>query len=361
MKKTEIEIGNKIISESSRSFIIAEAGVNYYDVAQKRNIGLLEAAELMIREAAKAGADAVKFQIYKAEKLASKFSPAYWDISKEPTKSQYELFKKFDKLTNEDYSKLADCCKKHGVVFIATPFDEDAVELTDKLSPVFKIASADITNFPLLKKIAKKGKPVLLSTGASKLEEIKEAVELIKQNGSEKIALLHCVLNYPTDYENANLKRIYFLRRTFPDNIIGYSDHTLPDENMLVLGTAFLLGARIIEKHFTLDKTLQGNDHYHAMDPSDLKKFTETLGFLQKISGREDVETEKEADAIKYARRSIVAKNKMSKGSVITEQDIEIKRPGTGISPKFLQEILNKKLKKDLEQDQILTWEDIEK
>lgn len=360
MNKNKIKINNIIISETSSPFIVAEAGVNYYDIAKKEKIGLVEAAKLMIKEAARAGADAIKFQTYKAEKIASRFSPPYWDTTKEPTTSQYELFKKFDKLAAKDYQSLAGYAKKEGIIFMSTPFDRDAVNFLSELMPVFKIASADINNFLLLKEIAKKQKPIFLSTGAASVKEIREAIKIINKEGNNQIALLHCVLNYPTKYENANLKMILGLKKEFPDYLIGYSDHTLPDERMITLTSSYLLGARIIEKHFTLDKSIFGNDHFHSMDVSDLKNFKNNLQILEKILGKEKKEPLKSENiAIKYARRSVVAEKDIPKGKKVSFEDVTTKRPGTGINPKFINKVIGKKAKRNIKEDEIINWKDL--
>jgi len=361
VKMKKIKIKNIIVSETSKPFIAAEAGVNYYDIAKKEDIELIEAAKLMIKEVADAGADAIKFQTYKAENLASKYSPAYWDIKKEATKSQYEHFKKYDKFREEEYKELAKCSKENNIIFMSTPFDENAVDFLNELMPVFKISSSDITNLPFLKYIAKKDKPIFLSTGASTIEEIKEAVNTIEKEGKNQIVIMHCILSYPTKYEDANLGMIKYLKKTFPDYLIGYSDHTLPDPNMLVLTTAVVFGAHVIEKHFTLDKSLSGNDHYHSMDPRDLRKFIDNLKLLEKIIGKEEKKPiESELAARKYARRSIIAKIDIPKNTVITENMLTFKRPGTGISPKFLERVIGKKTKKNIKKDEILKWEHID-
>ena len=245
--RNEFTVNGRQISDSSRPFIIAEAGVNYYEIAEKEHMGLMEAAKLMVSEAAKAGADAIKFQSYKAGKIASKDSPAYWDTKKESTQSQYALFEKYDKFGIEEYTELSVHAKKCGIIFMSTPFDMDSADYLADLMPAYKVASSDITNFPLLRHIANKNKPVFLSTGASTLEEIQNAINVIVDSGNNQIALLHCILNYPTEYVNANLNMIKGLRSSFPDYIIGYSDHTLPDDNMLVLTSAVILGASIID------------------------------------------------------------------------------------------------------------------
>jgi len=356
-----ININGRTISEASRPFVVAEAGVNYYDIAKKENIEAIEAAKLMVKEAANAGADAIKFQTYKAEKLASKYSPAYWDTAKESARSQYELFKKYDKFGEDEYRELAKYAEEKDIVFMSTPFDEDAVDFLDELMPVFKISSSDITNIPFIRYIAKKQKPIFLSTGASTIEEIKEAVYAIENEGSNQTVILHCILNYPTKYENANLGMIKHIKKEFPNYLVGYSDHTLPDPSMIVLTTAVLLGARVIEKHFTLDKTLPGNDHYHSMDPNDLEKFIKNIKLLEKIIGEEEKKPlETEATSIKYARRSIVAKKKIPKGTVIERDMLTFKRPGTGISPKFIDKIIKRKARRDIKKDEIVRWDDFE-
>ena len=356
-----IKIGNKEISETSKPFIIAEAGVNYYEIAEKEKIDLLTAAKKMIEEAALNGADAIKFQSYKAEKLSSKNSPAYWDNKKEKTKTQYELFKKYDKFGESEYKILAEYAKKNNITFLSTPFDIESVDYLDKLVPAFKVASADITNKPFLEYIASKGKPMILSTGASTIEEIQEALKWIKNVSNVDVAILHCVLSYPTKNDDANLHMIKSLSEHFPKNIVGYSDHTLPSKEMTILTTAYLLGARIIEKHFTLDKSLPGNDHYHAMDPADLRILKENISFIYKIVnfGQEKKVIPCEEGARMYARRSLVATRKISKGEVISKSDITWKRPGTGIPPKFIDRVVGGKALDDINEDEILTFNKI--
>ena len=225
--------------------------------------------------------------------------------------------------------------------------------------PLYKISSSDITNIPFVKHIAKKKKPILLSTGASTIEEIKEAVRAINSEKNTQIALMHCILSYPTKYQDANLAMMEHLKKSFPKYLLGYSDHTAPDENMLVLSTSYLLGARIIEKHFTLDKSLPGNDHYHAMDPSDLQKFRKNVDFVIKISGKEEKKPiDAEKSSRKFARRSIVASKNISKGGAITKNMIDFKRPGTGINPKFYEKVIGKKAKREIKSDEILSWDD---
>jgi len=354
-----IRIGDKTISQEDPPFLIAEAGVNYFDIAKEKGSTPLEAAKLMISQAAGAGADAIKFQTYKADKLAVKDSAAYWDTSKEACKTQYELFSRYDKLGRVEYRQLADYAQKNSIIFMSTPFDVEAVDYLNEFIPAFKIASADITNIPLIKHIAGKKKPVLLSTGGATVEEIKAAATVIQNEGNDQIVIMHCVLNYPTQYRQANLLVIRSLRDMFPEHLVGYSDHTLPEAQMLVLTTACLLGARVIEKHFTLDKLLPGNDHYHAMDPQDLRTMVRNLQFVKEISGNGERNIQSELSARRYARRSIVARVNIAKGTRITESLVICKRPGTGISPALLDSVTGRTAKRDIKADEILSWNDI--
>lgn len=358
--KKDLKIGNKIISTHGKPFIIAEAGVNYYDIANKSHLTAMDAAKLMIKRAAISGADAIKFQTYKANKLVIKNSPAYWDTTEETCTTQYELFNKYDKFGEKDYHELALYANKIKIIFISTPFDEEAVDFLDELMPIFKISSSDITNFPLLKYVARKKKPIFLSTGASTIDEINEAVEIIRSIGNNEIALLHCVLNYPTKYEHANLQMIETLNSNFPDFHIGYSDHTLPDKNMLVLCTAFLKGAIILEKHFTLDKSIKGNDHYHAMNTKDLRLARHNLELIRLLISSKEIISDTETVARKYARRSLVSETNILKGTILTANMITCKRPGIGIPPGFFDSIVGKKAAINIKEDSIIQWNMLE-
>ena len=346
---------------NKRPFLIGEIGVNFYDIAKKENITPMDAAKLMIKEAKNAGIDAVKFQTYKAEKIASKNSPAYWDLDEEPTTSQFELFKKFDTFGPEEYRELAEYCREIGIIFLSTPFDFEAIDFLDDLMDVYKISSSDLTNIPFIKAIALKNKPIILSTGASTLKEIKEAVNAIEEVSNVDIGLMHCVLSYPTKDEDANLLMIKDIKEQFEGYDIGYSDHTKPDDKMLILTTAYLYGANIIEKHFTLDKTLTGNDHYHAMDVEDVKTFNENIELINKIKGKK-VKQPLVCESLsrKEARRSIVASKDIKKGEEITKDNITFKRPGTGISPSKVDEIIGMTANEDITEDTLLTYEMLE-
>ena len=344
----EIILPNFTIVDPLNPYIIAEIGVNHE--------GDMDLAKQLIREAKEGGSHAAKFQSYKAEKIASKNSPAYWDTNKEPTDSQYKLFKKYDGFGEEQYKELAKYCEEVGIDFLSTPFDLEAVDFLEPLMPLFKVASADITNVPLIRKCASTGKPLIMSTGASSLAEIQMAVDVAREAGAQEVVLLHCVLNYPTPEDHAQLGMIQVLKRTFPDCMIGYSDHVVPDETISALEFAVLSGCVVLEKHFTHDKTLPGNDHYHAMDKNDLKRFAKKLATYKTLSSGESKDLNKETAARKHARRSIVIKGDVKKGELLTGSNLIAKRPAHGISPIYWDEIVGSRAACDLEDDTILQW-----
>ena len=336
------------IGDSMNPYIIAEIGVNHE--------GSLSLAKELIDQAADSGAHAAKFQSYKAGKIASKHSPAYWDTSKEPTESQFLLFQKYDGFEPEDYVELASYCKHKGIDFMSTPFDLEAVDFLAPLQPAFKIASADITNVPLIRKCAASGKPLIMSTGASTLPEIEFAVKTAREAGAVDIALLHCVLNYPTPIEYAQLGMIKTLQRIFPDCVIGYSDHVVPDATISALEAGMLLGASILEKHFSHDKTLPGNDHYHAMDANDLRAFCKKADSYRKMITGDSKDLTKESSARLHARRSIVAARDLSVGEVLTEDMLIAKRPAHGISPIHWDTIIGMTVSADIAEDELVDW-----
>jgi len=338
----------------TQPYMIAEIGVNH-------NCDL-KIAKKQIDLAKKGGANAVKFQTYKANLIASKFSPSYWDLNEEKTNSQYKLFSKFDKFNEKDYLILSNYCKKKKIDFITTPFDIECISYLKKIVSCFKIASSDITNFPLIKEVAKCNLPMIISTGASNLEEIKQTVNFIRRYNSKELIIMHCILSYPTKNKDANLLMINDLKKFFPKELIGYSDHTKPDREMMVTKNAFVLGAKVIEKHFTHNKKLKGNDHYHSMDFNDLKNFREEIKKIISILGTSKKKPiDIEINSRKYARRSIVIKKNLNKNYKLKLSDLIIKRPGTGVLPKFLNKIVGKKINKNLKEDHILKWSDISK
>ena len=246
-------------------------------------------------------------------------------------------------------------CDYIGIEFSSTPFDFASVDYLEPLMNFFKISSSDLSNLPFIEYIAKKGKPIILSVGASNLDEIKAAVDVIHKNNNEKITLLHCVLEYPTPYEHANLAKIAELKKEFPDVYVGYSDHTKPDGHYDVIKTAYLLGAQVIEKHFTIDKTLVGNDHYHSMDEHDASEILKQIAFINMLKGRGDLlYLESEKAARRNARRSIVTTCDIKKGEKIFREMLTFKRPGTGIPPQRISDVLGKVALCDLKEDTIL-------
>ena len=333
-----------------RPYIIAEAGVSHE--------GSMDLAKRLIDEAKEGGAQAIKFQTYKAETIASKDSPVYWDITKESTQSQFKLFKKYDKFWKREFEVLKKYCDQTDIEFLSTPFDLESAAFLNDLMDVFKISSSDITNKPFIKFICDFEKPIILSTGASNLPEIGEAVSWVDEGGNA-LVLLHCILNYPTDDKNANLAMIGDLIQKYPAHWIGYSDHTLP-KDMKTLETAVLLGASILEKHFTHDKTLPGNDHYHAMDKEDLKVFNQNLDNLFELlgdGGKRSIPSEDPAR--QNARRSLVAKRDIPLDKRIELEDITWKRPASGISPREIDRVLKAKTAKDISEDSIMQWGDL--
>lgn len=346
------------IMKKNKLYLIAEMGVNFYDTAKQLNISPLEAAKLYIDKAAEAGIDCAKFQSYKANTIVSKNSPAYWDTTKEATKTQYELFQKFDGFGESEYKELCDYTHSKGMDFTSTPFDYASADYLYDMVDFYKISSSDLSNIPFIKHIAAKGKPMVVSVGAAYLSEVDEAIRAIKEVGNNDISILHCVLSYPTDPKDANLRIIETLRKVFPDVKVGFSDHVAPDPTMMTLATAYILGSEIIEKHFTLDKTLTGNDHYHSGDPEDFKKARANFDMIDTVLGNpEKTVLDCELVPRREARRSLVLTRSMKAGEKITEKDIMPKRPGTGISPKYTDIVLGRAVKQDLEEDTILTWD----
>ena len=342
----------------NKPYVIAEFGVNYYDTAKVEGITPIEAAMLYIDRAAKAGVDCAKFQSYKADTIASIHSPSYWDTTKETATSQYELFKRYDSFGEEEYGILADYAHEAGMDFTSTPFDYESADYLERMVDFYKISSSDITNLPFIKHIAAKGKPVCLSVGASYLSEIDEAVRVITDAGCEDLTLLHCMLSYPTKPEDANLEQISCLKRHFPSLKTGYSDHVAPDEGMVTLLTAYMLGAEVIEKHFTLDKKLAGNDHYHAGDPADFIKARKGFEWIDIIRGSgEKTVFPCEAESRRQARRSLVAARDIKAGELLQASDVVAKRPGTGISPARADSVIGRQARMDIAADEIITYE----
>lgn len=343
---------------SGQFVLIAELGVNYYDIAEKMHISPLDAAKLMVKEAAEAGIHAVKFQSYKAETLAAKCSPSYWDLNENPVTSQRELFKLFDSFGAAEYQELKQYSDDVGIEFLSTAFDLEAADYLEPLMNVYKVSSSDLSNLPFIEYQAKKNKPILLSVGASNESEIDAAVDVIRRNNQCLLVLLHCVLEYPTPYSETNLRKIVSLKHHYPDCIIGYSDHTKPLPGCDVVKTAYLLGAQVIEKHFTLDKSLPGNDHFHAMDPTDAREILKGIEFVEQLCGKGDLKClESELLSRQNARRSLVSACVIPAGTKITNEMLTAKRPGTGISPVERPRVVGRTAVRDIDEDVTLTYD----
>ena len=345
----KVEIGNKLIGEEAPCFIIAEAGVNHN--------GSVELAKELIDAAKDAGADAVKFQTFKAEKVVTQKAEKaeYQKTAKE--ESQYDMIKKLE-LSEYDFMELADYAKKKGIIFLSSPFDKESADLLDEMNvPAYKIASGEITNFPLLKHIAKKKKPIILSTGMATLGEVEEALNVIRSEGVADVMLLHCVSNYPAKMEDVNLRIMGTLKQAFKIPV-GFSDHTL---GITVPIAAVALGACVIEKHFTLDRNLPGPDHKASLESDDLKEMVKAIRDLERALGDGVKKPTKDEEEIKkVARRSIVAKVDIPEGTFITENMLDIKRPGIGIEPKYFDPVIGMRAKKDIKKSDIVTWKMIE-
>lgn len=346
-------IGERRIGPGEPAYIIAEAGVNHK--------GSLDAARRLIDEAKQAGADAIKFQTYKAEKLVTRAAPRYWEDA-EASGTQYAIFKQSDTFGEAEYRVLFEHARAAGITWLSTPFDLDAVAFLDDLGmPAFKIASADLTNVPLLEACARTGKPVILSTGASMLDEVHASVDVLRRAGCEDLILLYCVLSYPTRDEDANLRRMVRLQQEFPDVPVGFSDHTIPDDCVIVPSAAAALGAAVIEKHFTLDRTLPGDDHYLSVDPGQLATLVRNCRTIAAALGNDQFAVQPSEEAARtYARRSIVAAVTIPAGTVITPDMLIMKRPGTGISPVEVDRLTGRAAAVDIPEDTTITWEMVE-
>lgn len=335
------------MKKSDKIIIIAEAGVNHN--------ASMEMARQMVREAAKAGADYVKFQTAVPELVISSIAPKA-EYQKETTgeeQSQLEMCKAIH-LPLSAYAELADLCRKEGIGFMSTPFDLVSI---DTLVPLgmdyWKIPSGEITNLPYLRKIASKGGRVILSTGMSTIIEISQAIDILVSGGIRRddIYLLHCTTQYPTPYSDVNLLAMNSLRRLEVGGV-GYSDHTLGIEVPIA---AAALGAKVIEKHFTLDKNLPGPDHRASLDPEELAAMVKAVRHIEEALGSgEKKVADCERPNIEVARKSIVAARPIAAGEVFTEENITVKRPGNGISPMEWDEVIGKTAKKDFPYDSLI-------
>lgn len=298
----------------------------------------------------------MKFQAFKTERIVTKCAEKadYQRKTTSPKKSQYDMLKQLQ-LRDEEFNELNRYTKSRNIIFLSSAFDEESVDLLDSFDvPAFKVASGEVTNFLLLRHIAEKKKPVILSTGMSRLDEIEEALNVIKEKGVKDIILLHCVTSYPTKTEEANLKVMDLLSRKF-GLLVGLSDHTL---GITVPIAAVALGAVMIEKHFTLNKSLPGPDHRASLEPTEFMQMVTAIRDVEKALG-DGVKrlTPEEEEIKKAARKSIVAKARIPKGTVLSENMLDFKRPGTGLEPRELNRVVRKRAKKDIEADEQITFE----
>lgn len=328
-------------------FIIAEAGVNHN--------GCMETARKLIDVASEAGVDAVKFQTFKAEKLVTKHAEkAKYQIENtdnDNNGSQFEMIKKFE-LDYDKHQELKSYSESKNIIFLSSPFDLESIDLLDNLGmDIFKIPSGEITNVPYLKKIGALKKKVILSTGMATIGEIEFALNILRENGTEDITVLHCNTEYPTPMKDVNLMAMNTIKDAFKIDV-GYSDHTLGIEVPIA---AVALGAKVIEKHFTLDKTMEGPDHKASLEPDELREMVKSIRNIELAIGNGIKEPSlSERKNIKIARKSIVAKKSIKQGERFTEENLEIKRPGSGISPLLWDYILGRIAKKDFKKDELI-------
>lgn len=333
------------MTEVDSVYIIAEAGVNHN--------GDVNIAKQLVDAAAEAGVDAVKFQTFKTENLVCKDAKKaeYQTETTDKTESQFDMLKKLE-LTLDMHRELIDYCKKKKVTFLSTPFDMESIDLLEQLEmEVYKIPSGEITNLPYLRKIGSLGKKVILSTGMSTIQEVQDAVKVLRESGSEDISVLHCNTQYPTPMEDVNLNVIQTMREALGVPV-GYSDHT---QGIEVPIAATALGATIIEKHFTLDRGMEGPDHKASLEPEELKKMVQAIRNIEKALGKkEKIPTESEKDNIPIVRKSIVAKVQIKEGEIFRESNITTKRPGTGLSPMLWDKVIGQKASRDFQADEMI-------
>lgn len=331
--------------ETMSVFIIAEAGVNHN--------GSLELAKKLVDAAKDAGADCVKFQTFVSKNIVSKnaVKAEYQKQQTEPEESQHDMLKKLE-LSFDEFVELNEYCKSKSIEFMSTAFDFDSIDFLDSLEMgTWKIPSGDITNLPYLIKIAKLNKPVILSTGMSTLEDIRSAIKALKENGAEELTVLHCTTEYPTPFEDVNLRAMNTIKEEFGVKV-GYSDHT---KGIEVPIAAVALGATVIEKHFTLDRNMEGPDHKASLEPNELKAMVDSIRHIELALGngmKQPAESEKKNMAV--ARKSIIASKDIKTGDIFTEENLTVKRPGDGISPMRWFDVIGKYAPRDFEEDELI-------
>jgi N-acetylneuraminate synthase len=335
-----------------KTLIIAEAGVNHN--------GSIEIAKKLIDAAVEAGVDYVKFQTFKAEKLVSKVAKkaAYQVENTGNDDSQFEMIKKLE-LDKEKHDILIDYCNQKGIKFLSTAFDHDSVDLLEDLGiDLYKVPSGEITNKPFLQKIASKNKPIILSTGMADIGEIEDALDVLYESGIDRneVIVLHCNTEYPTPIEDVNLSAMNTIADTFKVQI-GYSDHTLGIEVPIA---AVARGAVCIEKHFTLDRNMEGPDHRASLEPNELKEMVRCIRNIELALGNGIKKpSNSEKKNIEIARKSIHIARDLRKGHIIQKEDLVMKRPGNGISPMDINLVLGRKLDRTLTEDTLVTFQDL--
>ena len=329
-------------------FIIAEAGVNHN--------GSLELGLRLVDAAKASGADAVKFQTFRADLLATPFTQkaAYQQRTTSSAESQFEMLKKLE-LDAAAHQRLIDHCRQSGIQFLSSPFDMQSADLLASLGvQIFKVPSGEITNLPFLEHLARKGRPLILSTGMSTLGEVEEAVGVLQSAGAKQVTLLHCVTEYPAPYAEINLRAMLTLKSAF-GLPVGYSDHT-PGIEIAIAAAA--LGAEVIEKHLTLDRSLPGPDHSASLEPDELRQMAEAIRHVEAALGTGiKAPAPCELPNLPIARKSVVAAHPLEAGHRLRPEDLHIKRPGTGIAPKFLPVLIGRTLRSGVAQDEIIDWE----
>lgn len=325
-------------------FIIAEAGVNHN--------GSFELAYKLVDAAKNAGVDCIKFQTFKSKNLVSHTAKkAEYQKVTTGDSSQQDMLKKLE-LSYDEFLALKDYCDQVGICFLSTPFDVDSIEFLNTINmPFWKIPSGEVTNLPYLLALAKTGKPVVMSTGMCEMEEIEAAIKVLRENGTKEIRLLHCNTEYPTPFEDVNLKAMQTMRDAFGLEV-GYSDHT---KGIEVPVAAVALGATVIEKHFTLDCDMEGPDHKASLEPDELAAMVKSIRHIELAIGSGDkIPSSSEKKNIAVARKSIVAKTSIKAGEAFTEENITVKRPGTGISPMRWFDVLGKVATRNYEEDELI-------
>ena len=325
-------------------YIIAEAGVNHN--------GSFELACKLVDEAKKAGVDCIKFQTFKSENLVSgNAQKAEYQKNTTGEGSQIDMLKKLE-LSYDEFVELKKYCDEKKICFLSTPFDMESIDFLDSIDmPFWKIPSGEVTNLPYLTALAKTGKPIVMSTGMCEIEEIAAAMTVLKENGVKSIKLLHCNTEYPTPFEDVNLLAMNEMKEVFGVEV-GYSDHT---KGIEVPIAAVALGATIIEKHFTLDRNMEGPDHKASLEPDELAAMVSSIRHIEKSLGTgEKKPSESEKKNITIARKSIVAKTDIKKGDIFSEENITVKRPGNGISPMKWNEVIGQEAGRDFQKDELI-------